>query len=391
MAHQRILMLADDLTGALELGAKFVAAGVKSQVRTAPGLSPRDLQGASDAFVVDSETRHLDPVEAAQRIRQLAKVAYYEGFPLVYKKTDSTLRGNIGAELAAVIEAYAGLPLLYVPAYPRLGRTVRNGSLLVDGVLVGETSFALDPLNSVRESHIPTLLAAQCRLQLRSGSLADLADSAEEGIAICDGETDAELEAAARKYVSSPIFRLAAGPSGFATHLARLVDMPRCQPPSLPRVRNALIVNGSLHKVSAQQVAQAKREGIGVIDGNAIPAESPKNGWNILLPEAGMGKASLDFARHLAKSICRILARRSIDMLVVFGGDSAYAFVDAIGHPTLHPVGEVMEGIPISRIDARELDPYLGKRVHDLYLTTKAGGFGPPDVIASIRNSVGGW
>jgi D-threonate/D-erythronate kinase len=171
MAHHRILVLADDLTGALEVGSKFAAAGVKSLVRTGPGLSPRDLHDALGALVVDSETRHLGSTEAARRIHELAHSAYTEGFPIVYKKTDSALRGNIGAELAALIEAYSGSPLLYVPAYPQMGRTVKNCSLYVDGVLVGDTCFAIDPLNCVKESHIPTLLAANAGCRCARGRL----------------------------------------------------------------------------------------------------------------------------------------------------------------------------------------------------------------------------
>jgi uncharacterized protein YgbK (DUF1537 family) len=197
------------------------------------------------------------------------------------------------------------------------------------------------------------------------------------------------VEAAARAFITSCTFRLAAGPSGFAAHLSRHVDMPRGQPPSLPCARNALIVNGSLHKVSLQQVEQAKRDGFGSIDRHSIPAAPSVSGWIILEQENAPGNASLDFAKILAKSVCQFLARSPIDMLVVFGGDTAYAFVEAIGNPLLHPLGEVMEGIPISRIEAKHLGPYKGHGDRDLYLITKAGGFGPPGVLTSIRDTIG--
>src|ERR1039458_4252556 len=115
MADNRILVLADDLTGALEVGAKFAASGVAAQVGTAPALLPRDLHAAAGCFGVDTETRHSDAAEAARRVYEFAHAAYNEGFSHVYKKTDSTLRGNIAAELAALSEAFAGAPLLYVP------------------------------------------------------------------------------------------------------------------------------------------------------------------------------------------------------------------------------------------------------------------------------------
>lgn len=388
MAQQHILVLADDLTGALEVGSKFAAAGVMSQVRTAPGLSSRDVQDASGVLVVDCETRHLDSTEAARRIHELALAAFAEGVSIVYKKTDSTLRGNVGAELAALIEAYAGSPLLYVPAYPQMGRTVRNGYLRLDGVLVGETCFAADPLNPVMESHIPTLLATQCGLPVRTSRVADLASLEPHSIAICDGETDADVEAAARMFISSSTFRLAAGPAAFATHLARMVDLPHSQPPSLPRPTNVLIVNGSLNKVSIEQVEQAKREGFARIEGDAI-SNATASRWVILQQESAAGHASVDFAKKSAKRVRRILEQSLIEMLIIFGGDTAYAIMEAIGSPTLYPLGELVEGIPISRIEAKGLDPLIGHRDCDLYLATKAGGFGPPGVLASIRKSLG--
>jgi len=99
-------------------------------------------------------------------------------------------------------------------------------------------------------------------------------------------------------------------------------------------------------------------------------------------------KATLDFANSLARSVCDVLARAPADVLVVFGGDTAYAIVEAMGNPPLHPMGEVMEGIPISRIEAKRLGPYIGHRDRDLYLVTKAGSFGPSAVLASIRHSI---
>src|ERR1017187_6914780 len=119
MADNRNLVLADDLTGALEVGAKFAASGVAAQVGTAPALLPRDLHDAAGAFVVDTETRHSDAAEAARRVYEFAHAAYDEGFSHVYKKTDSSLRGNIGAELAALSESFAGGPFFTFPPIPK--------------------------------------------------------------------------------------------------------------------------------------------------------------------------------------------------------------------------------------------------------------------------------
>ena len=192
-----ILVLADDLTGALETGAKFAAAGVGAVV-----LLPGGETADAPAVVIDTETRHAPPEEAARIVESHARAALAAGARLVYKKTDSTLRGNIGAELGALARA-AGTELVYAPAYPRMGRTVRAGRLYVDGVPVSETAFARDPLDPVRESAVARVLAAQTDAAIR----------------VWDGESEAEIEAAARAAIPS---RAAAGQIGRASWRERV-------------------------------------------------------------------------------------------------------------------------------------------------------------------------
>ena len=158
MDGNRILALADDLTGALEVGARFAAAGVSCAVGFARQFDAV-VRPDVTALVLDTETRHVDDAEAYSRIAALARAARENHVRLLYKKTDSTLRGPIAGEFRALVEVWAGTPLLYVPAYPAMGRTVRGGVLYVEGVPVDRTSFARDLLDPVRESSIPAMLA----------------------------------------------------------------------------------------------------------------------------------------------------------------------------------------------------------------------------------------
>ncbi len=76
---------------------------------------------AAGVVVIDTETRHSKPAEAVEVVSALARAAREAGYSRVFKKTDSTLRGNMGAEFTALIDAFDGAPLLYVPAYPQMG------------------------------------------------------------------------------------------------------------------------------------------------------------------------------------------------------------------------------------------------------------------------------
>lgn len=371
------------------MGGKFAAAGIASQVRTISSLASGDLRHATRALVVDTETRHCPPTEATERVHRLAREAFRENYSYIYKKTDSTLRGNIGAELAGLIEAFDGAPLLYVPAYPQMGRVVKNGSLYVHGIPVSATRFSHDPFNPVGESHIPTVLGAQCGHPIRSVSVMGLAPFDRDTVTICDGESDDDVEAAARAFTSHPGLILSAGSAGFAAHLARHLDLPRTQPPSLPRFTTALIVNGSLHPASHEQIETAMPRGFPSFDSGGTPTPSPSKGWIILEQAAGTGEATLDFARDLAKSVVRYLTEFPFDALIIFGGDTAYAIVDALGNPPLHVLGEAMEGIPVCRLEAERVTSLSGHRDQDLYLVTKAGSFGAPDLLSTLRELLG--
>jgi uncharacterized protein YgbK (DUF1537 family) len=96
----------------------------------------------------------------------------------------------------------------------------------------------------------------------------------------------------------------------------------------------------------------------------------------VILDERSEG-AALQVAENAGKLVRDILTRVRLEALAVFGGDTAYGILQAIGNPPLRPLGEIVPGVPLSTIEGR-----------DLYLITKAGGFGPVDVLSTIRNAL---
>ncbi len=205
------LALADDLTGALEVGAKFAARGFDTLVTTKVESPP------SQILVIDTETRHCTVEKAATITRT---VALSDG--LIYKKTDSTLRGNIGAELGALVEAHPDSPLLYAPAYPAMDRIVKNGHLYIEGAPAHQSSFARDALNPVADCDIARVIRSQTSVPVLTVSIHDLNDLAPGAIYVCDGESDADVDEAACAVTG--LCRLAAGPAAFASALARRIN-----------------------------------------------------------------------------------------------------------------------------------------------------------------------
>ena len=325
------------MTGALEVAAKFSGAGIETVVSTAPVLSTD-----ASAVVLDTETRHVNAETAAHEIRRFLEASRGLAPRLVYKKTDSTLRGNIAAELRALAAFFPDWRIGYAPAYPALGRQVIGGDLYVHGRLVSESEFALDALNPVAISSVAALLGK------------DFACT------VFDGETDADLAESAQAILANPTMRIAAGPGGLAEMLAAHVDVPRTGRPQLPRVRTCLIINGSRHPFSAEQVRTFSAPG-----------------WQEVRANLGVGWDATEVASANARYVIEQITLHRPDALFVIGGDTAFAVARELGCSVMHAIAEVVPGVPITRIAG-------------LILITKAGGFGGPDVIARVHSQLSG-
>jgi uncharacterized protein YgbK (DUF1537 family) len=391
LADNRVLVLADDLTGALEVGALFAGRGVEATVAIAAHPAAASWNHAAPVQVLDTETRHLAPEDAFRIVRAFAGEAGGRGFRYIYKKTDSTLRGNIGSEIAAVMAACPDAPLVYVPAYPQLGRTVVEGKLLVNGVPVTETGFSADMLNPVRESHIPTLLGTSFPdIPVYSVSVEALRGPLRSAVYLVDGMTEEDIRSAARILAASSQVRLVAGPAGLARHLAELMNLPRRKPPEMPRIVRCLVVNGSRHQAAAAQVNHAVEQDWPMLDVDDDPGCSAAHDWVLLQSPGSSSKSGLKYAAQLGQNIRTMIMRACFDGMVVFGGDTAFEILDALGVFSMRSIGEALPGVPVTKIDAAAMPSDHGPRDHDFYLVTKAGGFGSADLLTRIRRRLSG-
>ena len=340
MATPSGLVLADDATGALECAS--LLATLHLDVTLSLNAPPTS---ASGILVVDTESRHLAADDAATRLRSWTA-------PLIFKKTDSTLRGNIAAEL---LELARLRPVVYLPAYPALGRTVREGRLLVNGIPVHETEFAHDPRHPVRSSTVADLFPAGVTINVRHPDELKLAAGR---ILICDAATDEDLARFALALRNLPV--TVAGPAGFIPPWASLSRFPSRPPAPLPPVSQWLIVCGSRHPQSRRQADVAAGLGFPVLRSDDAPSPSPEN-----------------VARDLARRAAEAIAHTRPQGVLLMGGDTAWALWQALGIRTLQPLPELLPGIAACRAPD-----------HGLLFVTKAGGFGDDTLVRTIADKL---
>ena len=149
----RIIVIADDLSGAAELANAAVQAGFSAEVQM------RFCAGSdADAVCVTTESRSLPPEAAAALAGEVARAIAAAHEELIYTKCDSVLRGPIAAESLAIARALGRKRVMLIPANPSRQRIIRGGEYFVDGTPLAQTAFATDPEYPCRTSRVVELL-----------------------------------------------------------------------------------------------------------------------------------------------------------------------------------------------------------------------------------------
>ncbi|MDX1944144.1 MAG: four-carbon acid sugar kinase family protein [Pirellulaceae bacterium] len=148
-----IVVLADDLSGAAELAGIAVARGYSAEVQR--GFLPGSM---AEVIAIDTDSRSLAVDSAAARVAEVTREVLAIAPAWIYKKVDSVLRGNVRAEIEAILHATGQPRAMLIPANPSRGRTIVGGRYLVGGVPLSATSFAADPEFPRRSALIADML-----------------------------------------------------------------------------------------------------------------------------------------------------------------------------------------------------------------------------------------
>lgn len=330
MDHEQIsglVVIADDLTGALDATAPFRGSGLTVAVATGPDAFGEALARGASVTAVSTRSREVPAWVAAARVRDaLALVAPGRR---VLKKIDSRMKGPVAAELAALPDR----PLLVAPAIPAFGRVVRQGRVEGFGVAA---PIAIAPL-----------LGARAR-----------------DAVIPDTETEAAMDAA---LAAAPADAILVGARGLCAALARRAGI---QPAPAPALAGRIAVAvGSTDPITLEQLARLTGTMRLAAPSGRWAGRVPAAGHVVLQAVPGPETDGTAIARNLADSFRPLAA--AADSLILTGGATAEAVLDALGVTVLELVGEVTPGLPLSLA--------AGWRI-----VTKSGGFGAAGTLADL-------
>lgn len=397
----QVAIVADDLTGAADCAAAFAATGHRPTVLLEPGGCRRRWTAGGGIVALSANSRDVEAAAArdatANAVRELSA-----GQPHIwFKKIDSTLRGHLGTELSVIGELLHPEVTIVCPAFPRTGRILREGR-----VYVRDQPLEHTPLWQAAgggPAHLPSMLSGSvgpvvsvALTELRSGSLASSLATAVHGTTmIVDAEDDDDLGTMMQAGLASGRSLLWVGSAGLAAALASALQGSTVDAaagaPAFPEPPGPLAVEGPVLIVAGSGAVQTRRQLADLVGScEAEVATVPVEALLERKPTVQRDMVAL-LARTLTAARDAVVAiepvgagryRGDVDLcdrlgalvggaaggfagLVLTGGDTARAVLQAMGIAELSVLGSLEDGVPLSRASA------TGQLI-----VTKAGAFG---------------
>ncbi|MGX1195930.1 four-carbon acid sugar kinase family protein [Metabacillus sp. SLBN-84] len=426
----RVGIIADDLTGANDSGVQLAKKNLSAAVIF--NIEYASIKEKPDVLIIDTDSRSKSAEEAYDAAHQAAKLLKDIGYQHIYKKIDSTLRGNIVTELLAVHDVFKPEAVVIVPAFPKMNRKTVNGHHYVNGKLITDTEFARDPKTPVREAYLPEFFKGSDKnavlldsefFSLPNDEIAEkILSRMDDGDSwfVCDSASEEDLKRVASIFMELNKQTLWCGSAGLIEYLPDYIEFT---PEAVifeetSEIDHTLVVSGSLSDVTKKQLERiSDSQNVCFIE--ADPAELVADSYDLnqytlelkqhadcscfvlyvdsseinrrRAKETGdaLGLTTTEISVAISKGLGKIAgellkADQSIKAMVLTGGDTAKAVCMELGVTKMDLYAEVEPGLPFGKISTDQ---------HSYWTVTKAGGFGHEQSLVNAVNYMAnmGW
>lgn len=406
----QLVIIADDFTGALDTGIQFAESGAATVTLTqVDDWSTEIFHTSCEVLVIDAETRHLERRDAYRIVYEIVRKCMMAGIPYIYKKIDSALRGNIGAELKAAIDASGSRVLPLVPSYPQMNRCTVEGVHYVDGIPVTATAIGQDPFDPVESSRVADLfLTENVFVRDRTRFTDKIEKCPVPQIVIYDAQSMEELDTIAEEMVNKQEIRVMAGCAGFAAALSKAFHFEKSirAPGSFPE--HLLILCGSVNETSRKQLAYEEQKGTIHLTLNSkqqeqlgyLESKEGKTWLKQITQQLRRNKILMidTQTEHMAENEDTVEEKRNViakrlgrigremvkscqdTVVMAIGGDTLFGFLQMMNCRQIIPVQELEAGTVLSCImdNGREM-----------WIISKSGGFGDAALVSNVIDKIG--
>ncbi|TAH64478.1 MAG: four-carbon acid sugar kinase family protein [Anaerolineaceae bacterium] len=415
----KLLILADDITGALDTGVQFANKGIETKVVTDIEYDFADINKTTEVLVIDTETRPLSKQKAYEIVHRIVKRAENAGISSIYKKTDSALRGNVGSELTALLDASNRDSLFFIPAFPKANRITKSGTHYLGETPIHETSFGKDLFEPVTTSYVPDIIGLQSEANVISVSKETdinlLKNNQDKQIVVFDAETEDDIKIISKLLRDNDKLHIIAGCAGFASYLPDLLSLTRNKKHLAKKTQGICVICGSLNDITKRQVDYAVEKGFKHVNlkfkqiytNNYFETNQGKDCLKEIINmfkknkiliidtfnrQETEGNEQFNYINSTNKAEVRntiasnlgTIAKKFVEneldcTFLMTGGDTLMGFMKQVNCSFLYPICEIEQGVVLSYI-------YLNNT--RVQIVSKSGGFGNKDVFVNIVNKL---
>lgn len=376
-----IAVIADDLTGAAELGGIGLSYGLNAEISTKVNSSFK-----TDLLIIATDTRSKTKQEAiAEMVKVTEEIAKLKP-ALIFKKIDSVLRGYVVPETVAQLKVLNLESALLVPTNPELGRMIENGNYLINGIPILQTAFSEDPEFPAKSSNVLEMLNANELVSVKKPS----DEFPENGIVVAEVKSDSDLTEWAKidggnvlLAGSSGFFKAVLNKLGFksainqqlneeisgntlyvfgsafskSTELAKKIlteDGPVCYVPEV-------LINNQSNEKDYEHYCNEIAHLINKT-GKAIIAINPSNAITI---------SALELRKQMGVIVKEVFSKVKIQELVIEGGSTASSVLKSLNIESFQPLTQYATGVIRSKVAGKE----------NLFITLKPGSYNWPNQV----------
>lgn len=376
---KKILVIADDFTGAAEIGGIGLRNGLKVAIETEP-IFNKDME----VIIIATDTRSMSESKAAENVSEITNRLLRFDPLLIYKKIDSVFRGNISEELVAQMKEMGKKRAIIVAANPALGRIIKDGRYYIDNIPLNETCFSIDSQYPIKTNKVVELIKPIDGYPIVNLKADD--PLPENGLIIGDVESIDDLHKWAQKYDNETLL---AGAFGFFNSLLETLNIRGTQTenPTQTFGTSALFILGSSYPKDKDLLDKMITEGLYLSN---MPEEIYKNkSYNTVLldrwandvithikenrkvivasmhPFSEETDISFRVKNVIAKLVNKVFDEVTPNEILIEGGSTTSEVLNALNIKKLTPIQELDTGVIRMKVD----------RIPGLCLTTKPGSY----------------
>lgn len=383
----RIVVLADDITGAAEIAGVCLRYGLKVSF----GIDSLPV-GDSDVKIIATNSRSATESEAYLIHQSISNAIFKDSNAFVFKKCDSALRGFILTELSALSTASGIYTVILQPSNPMSDRCISNGMYYIGGRKIQETAFSFDPDFPTTDSSVQSILLKRTTMLISQNEInvGEIEKVDQPGVYVPDCSSVGDLVKSCELSTSETLL---CGSAAFFEQLliykGYKVDLKADVQKN--HIEGFLLVSGSTHSGSRDFVEKLKAENYPVctfpeyLNTEKIIPESIDQ-WVDELSELWTKNKSLILAssalkivfpdcstvlsERMALVVQKLLSKCDIHEICISGGATAYTLLKKLNWELLIPVQELSPGVVKMKLQHA-----------DIYLTLKPGSYLWPENI----------